>query len=41
MKYEYVCPDCDLKKDVHRPMAEDEGEYFCDNCGAKVKLRLS
>ena len=37
MKYDYECPECKAPKAVHRPMAADEEDYFCDECGTQVK----
>lgn len=37
MKYDYDCPKCEKHAVKTRPMAEDEPDYFCDDCGTKLK----
>ena len=35
--YEYECPGEGEKIIIHRPMADDEPDYFCEKCGDKLK----
>ena len=35
--YEYECPGDGELVLVTRPMAEPEGEYFCETCGDKMR----
>ena len=37
MRYDYECTECKAPKIVHRPMAEDDPGYTCDECGAPVR----
>lgn len=35
--YEYECPFGGERTIIHRPMADDEPDYFCEACGGKLK----
>ena len=35
--YEYECVKESKKIIIHRPMADDEPEYHCKECGTKLK----
>lgn len=35
--YEYECPVSGEKTIIRRPMADDEPDYFCEACEAKLK----
>ena len=39
--YEYFCPQCNLKFELLRPLAEAKEIAFCPNCHSSAERRLS
>ena len=40
-KYEYACPECDIKYDKERSIHDAEPNYVCDTCGFALQRVFS